>query len=169
VSVNNTTILFRIQWKYYIFRATCFDLYWVIFRSSEKQIQERSIFQCIAGSQMLRDYIKKVKLKWSRYRPGVAQRVGRGIAILFHDRGTRRGCVVSSTPPPHFTPGKDPVPIEQEAGWAPGPVWTGGKSRSHRHSIPDRPACSQSLYRLSYHRLCYRNLKYMSLYILGSM
>jgi hypothetical protein len=23
--------------------------------------------------------------------PGVAQRVGRGIALLFHDRGTRRG------------------------------------------------------------------------------
>ena len=31
------------------------------------------------------------KVKWSRYRPGVAQRVGRGIALLFHDRGTRRG------------------------------------------------------------------------------
>jgi len=46
--------------------------------------------------------------------------------------------VVSSTPRPHFTPGKDPVPIVQEAGWAPGPVWAGGKSRSHRDSIPDR-------------------------------
>jgi len=32
----------------------------------------------------------KVKLKVSRYMPGVAQRVGRGIALLFHDRGTRR-------------------------------------------------------------------------------
>ena len=50
--------------------------------------------------------------------------------------------MVSSTPRPHFTPGKDPVPILQEAGWAPGPVWTGGKSRPHRHSIPDRPARS---------------------------
>jgi len=29
-------------------------------------------------------------LKSSCYRPGVAQRVGRGIALLFHDRGTRR-------------------------------------------------------------------------------
>ena len=47
-------------------------------------------------------------------------------------------------------PGKDPLPILQEAGWAPGPVWTGGKSRSHRDLIPDRPARSQSLYRLSY-------------------
>jgi len=30
------------------------------------------------------------KVKWSRYRPGVTQRVGRDIALLFHDRGTRR-------------------------------------------------------------------------------
>ena len=32
----------------------------------------------------------------------------------------------------------------------PGPVWTGGKSRPHRDSIPNHPAHSQSLYRLSY-------------------
>ena len=80
----------------------------------------------------------------------MAQRVGRGIALLFHDRGTRRGCVVSSTPRPLFTPGKDPEPILQKARCAPGPVWMGGKSRPHRDPIPDRPARSQSLYRLSY-------------------
>jgi len=93
-------------------------------------------------------YVKKVKCP--RYRPGVAQRVGRGIALLFHDRGTRRGWVVSSTPRPHFTTGKEPVPILQETGWAPGQVWTDGKSRPHRDSISDRPALSQSPYRLSY-------------------
>ena len=27
--------------------------------------------------------------------------------------------------PGRFTPGKDPAPILHEAGWAPGPVWTG--------------------------------------------
>jgi hypothetical protein len=27
-----------------------------------------------------------------------------------------------------FTPGKDPVSIIQEAGWAPGPVWTGAEN-----------------------------------------
>jgi len=43
-------------------------------------------------------------------------------------------------PRPQFTPGEDSVPILQEAGWAPGPVWTGGKSLPHRDSIPDRPA-----------------------------
>ena len=79
-------------------------------------------------------------LDWHRL--GVAQRVGRGIALLFHDRGTRRGWVVSSMSRPHFTPGKDLVPILQEAGWAPGPVCTGRKSCPHRDSIPDRPARS---------------------------
>ena len=34
-----------------------------------------------------------------------------------------------STPRPcRFTPGKDPVPIVQEAGWASGPVWTGAEN-----------------------------------------
>ena len=101
--------------------------------------------------------VRKVKVKWSCYRPGVAQRVGTGIALPFHDRGTRRGWVVSSTAQPHFTPGKDLVHILQEAGWVPGPVWTGGESRPHQDSIHDRPARSQSLYRLGYPviPLCY--------------
>jgi len=52
--------------------------------------------------------------------------------------------------PAASTPGKDPVPIVQEARWAPGPISTGGKSRPHRDSIADRPARSQALYWLSY-------------------
>jgi hypothetical protein len=58
----------------------------------------------------------------------MAQRVGRDVALLFHDLGTRKGLVISSTPRPHFTPGKDPVPIVQEAGWAPGLAWTGAEN-----------------------------------------
>jgi hypothetical protein len=48
----------------------------------------------------------------------------------------------SAARPGRFTPGIDPVPVLQEAGWAPGPVWRGGKSPPHRDSIPDRPARS---------------------------
>jgi hypothetical protein len=54
-----------------------------------------------------------------------AHRGSKGIALHFHDHGTRRGGGVSVTPRPLFTPGKDPVPTVQEARWAPGPVWTG--------------------------------------------
>jgi hypothetical protein len=49
------------------------------------------------------------------------------------------------------TPGKDPVPIVQEAGWAPGPVWTGAENFAPtKIQSPDHPAHSQSLYQLSY-------------------
>ena len=60
--------------------------------------------------------------------------------------GTRRRWGVSITPRPLFTPGKDPVPIVQEAGWAPGPVWTGEENLAPTGiRSPDRPARSQSL------------------------
>jgi hypothetical protein len=53
--------------------------------------------------------------------------------------------------PAAFYPGKHPVPIVQEAGWAPGPVWTGAENLAPTGiRSPDRPARSQSLYRLRY-------------------
>ena len=80
-----------------------------------------------------------------------AHRGSTGIALLFHDHGTRRRWGVSVTPQLLFTPGLDPVPIVQEAGWAAGPVWTGAENlASTGIRSPDRPARSQSLYRLSY-------------------
>jgi hypothetical protein len=61
------------------------------------------------------------------------------------------GWVANATPRPLSTPGKDPVCIVQEAGWAPGPVWTGAENlaptgiRSLYCS-----ARTEKLYRLSY-------------------
>jgi len=80
-----------------------------------------------------------------------AHRGSRGIALPFLDHGTRRWWGVGITPRPLFTPGKEPVPIVQEAGWSPGPIWTDTENLA-RTGIrsPDRPARSQSLYRLSY-------------------
>ena len=80
-----------------------------------------------------------------------AHRGSRGIAIPSHDHGTGRGWGVSVTPRPLFTPGKDPVPIVQEAVWAPGPVWRGAENLAPTGiRSQDRPARSQSLYRLRY-------------------
>jgi len=58
------------------------------------------------------------------------------------------------TPSPgRFAPGKDPVSITQEAGWIAGPVWVGAEYLSLiMIRSPDRPARSQSLYRMSYPR-----------------
>jgi len=37
------------------------------------------------------NYVNYEKVEYSRYRPSVAQRLGRVIALVFHDRGTRSG------------------------------------------------------------------------------
>ena len=94
----------------------------------------------VVNTVYIRSY--KVKVKWSRYRPGVAQTMRRDITLLFLGRGTRRGWVVSSTPWPHFTPGKEPVPILQEAGGPQGRsgraenlVPTGIRSRTVQHLV----------------------------------
>jgi len=52
---------------------------------------------------------------------------------------------------PAAYPGKDPVPIVYEAGWAPGPVWMGAKNLAPTgiQSL-DHSTCVESLYRLRY-------------------
>ena len=53
--------------------------------------------------------------------------------------------------PATFTPGKGPLPIVQEAEWAPGPLWAGAENLAPTGiRYPDRPARSESLYRLRY-------------------
>ena len=57
----------------------------------------------------------------------------------------------SAPRPGRFTPGKDPAPIVQQAGWTPRPVWTGAENLATTGiRSPDSPARSESLYLLSY-------------------
>jgi hypothetical protein len=59
--------------------------------------------------------IKKVKC--FRYRPGVAQRVGRVIAVLLHDRGTRRWVSGQQhAPAALYPPGKTRYPLYRRLG-----------------------------------------------------
>jgi hypothetical protein len=91
-----------------------------------------------------------VKVKHSRYRPDLAQKVDRCITLPFVT-STLEGGGWSAPHPGRFTPGKDKVPIVQEVGWAPGLVWTCANNRTAAGiRSPDRPVRSQSLYRLSY-------------------
>jgi hypothetical protein len=79
----------------------------------------------------------------------MAHRGSSGIALPFLDHGTRRGWVGHTWL--FFIPRKDPVPIVQEAGWAPGPVCTGVENLATTGSrSPDCPARSQLLYQLRY-------------------
>ena len=53
--------------------------------------------------------------------------------------------------PAALYPRKRPLPILQEAGWVPGPFWTGSENLAPTGiRSPDRPTRSQLLYRLSY-------------------
>jgi len=55
--------------------------------------------------------------------------------------------VINATPRLIYPRGKNPLPIE----WVPGPVWTGAENLAPTGiRFPDRPARSESLYRLRY-------------------
>jgi len=59
--------------------------------------------------------------------------------------------MANATPRPLYPRERDPLPIVQEAGWAPGPVWTVTENHaSTRIQSPVRPARNEMLYRLSY-------------------
>ena len=55
-----------------------------------------------------------------------------------------------------FTPRKDPVSIVQEAGWAPGPVWTGEENLAST-GIPSPDLSARGV-------LVYRNYYYYYIY-----
>ena len=79
-----------------------------------------------------------------------AQRESRGIALPFFNLGARWGGW-STSRTGRLTPGIDPIPIVEEAGWAPGSVWTGAENFASTGILsPERPASSQLLYQLRY-------------------
>ena len=68
-----------------------------------------------------------IKRKVIRYRPGVAQRVGRGIALLFHGRGIRRGEWSAARPGRKLPPGKTRYPLYRRLG---GPQGRSGRAEN---------------------------------------
>ena len=80
-----------------------------------------------------------------------AHRGSRGIALLFHDLALEGGEGSASRPSRSIPSGKTRYPLYRRLGRPPGPVWTGAEIlASTGIQSPDRPARSQSLYRLSY-------------------
>jgi hypothetical protein len=94
-----------------------------------------------------------VKVKLTLKQAIKAQRGSRGINSSTLSLTSALGMGEWPTPhPTRFTPRTGSVPIVQEAGWAPGPVWTGVENlASTRIRSPGRPARIELLYRLSYH------------------
>jgi hypothetical protein len=67
---------------------------WVSLLVEEKYQEEKACYRR-RRKQKNNLIINKIKVKWSRNRPSVAQGVGKGIAVLFHDRNTRRWWVIN--------------------------------------------------------------------------
>jgi hypothetical protein len=110
------------------------------------------MFRCFSNCHLQTFYqtIKEKKVKVTLYRPPRAQRGSRGIALLFHDLGTRRVWVVSTTPRP-LHPRERPY-TNCTGGWVcpRAGLDVCEKSRPTGIRFPDRPARSQSLHLLSY-------------------
>jgi hypothetical protein len=102
-------------------------------------------------------YISKVKVKCTlvqapRLCTGrMAHWASRGIALLFRDHGTRRGCGGQRHTPAALYPRERPG-TRCTGGWVePGAVWTDAENLAPTGiRSPDRPARSQSIYRLCY-------------------
>ena len=79
-----------------------------------------------------------------------AQKESRGYSCTLSLTSALDGVGGQRHTPAALPPGKIPG-IVWEAGWAPGPVWTGTENLATTGiRSPDRPARSESLYRLSY-------------------
>ena len=96
------------------------------------------------------DFLFLKKVKFSRYRPGMAQRLRRGIALLFHDRGTRRGEWSAARPGRTLPLGKTRYPFYRRLVGPQG--WSGRAENLAPTGIRSQTVqpVAQSLYRLSY-------------------
>jgi len=149
----NQVFIFWNIWLAFILKSCLFEPVIIMLVSSAKSTILLSLFTIYP--EVVIGKVKKAKctlvqpLRHCTSR--TAHRGSKVIALLLHDHGTRNGWHVSVTSRPLFTQGKDPVTIAQEAGWAPGPVWTGAENLAPTgiRSL-DCPARSQSLYQLHY-------------------
>jgi hypothetical protein len=77
------------------------------------------------------------------------QRMSRVIALPIHRLASKRMCLVNATLWPLYPLERDPERLVQGAGWGWMPIWTGTENPVDRgFRSPDRPARSESLYRL---------------------
>ena len=89
-----------------------------------------------------------VKVKVTLEQAMAAQSWCRIYVYSFFGLGVR--WMVNATPRPLYSREKDPVPIVRETWWAPESVWTGAECVKRTGlRFADRPARSESLYRLS--------------------
>ena len=115
---------------------------------------------CQDRCNQIRLTFEQVKVKYTLEQATKDQRGNRRIALLFLQPRRLMGVGGQRHAPAALPPRKDPVPIVQEAGWAPGPVCTGAENLAPPPTgirSPEGQNRSESLYRLSYPGLTHSN------------
>ena len=114
------------------------------------QCRDDTQLQTLSSLVRLDEIKMKIKVQFTLEQVTKAKRVSIGMALLF--LSPQRSMGFWSTPRSgRYRLEKDRVPIVYKAGWAPWPVWTGEGNLVHTGiRTSDRPARSESLYRLSY-------------------
>ena len=104
---------------------------------SDCSLSTKNTAACSKTVRLRKYLIVKVKVKLSLLQAYVAQRVGRGIALLFLDRGTKRGEWSAARPGRTLPPGKTRYPLywrlvgpQGRSGRAENRVPTGIRSRT---------------------------------------
>jgi hypothetical protein len=139
---TNTTYVayFVCLWLILIFLSFC---------QTSASMECRSLSVCLSVQSWLLQVKKKVKctlVQALRLCTGrTAHRGSRGVALLFHDHGTRRGWGVSGTHRSLFTPGNDPVPLYKRLDG------TQGRSGQVRKILPPTGFDPRTVQRIASH------------------
>ena len=115
-----------------------FNVRWFVRNDNVQHLETSEVLLAVQRLIVVKVKVKVTLVQALRLCTGhTAHKGSRGIALPFHDHGTRRGLRGQRHAPAALYPREDSVPIVQEAGWAPGPVWTGAENLApHRDSIP---------------------------------
>jgi hypothetical protein len=148
-------------------KGTKDTLLWYFYLLKDLEVIE--LQTCLTEITFISSYQRfQVKVKLSRYTPRWHVGSEEVYLLLFLVLGTRREWGIGSTPWPPFIPGEPRVPIVQEAGWAPEPVWTQRQEEKSSAHVGDRTPALQSVashYTDWATRLSFRSFRHRNFYL----
>ena len=114
-------------------------------RDKRFTVDSITVIRHLKHCEHVRTEAGNLKSQWSRYRPGVAQKVGRGITLLFLYRGTRRGEWSATRPGRNLPPAQTQYPLYRRLNGPQGRSWRAENLFLTWIPSPDRPGRRESL------------------------
>ena len=118
--------------------------------SGERQLVFQKVSQLVGQLRAQAFLLKRLRSPYDLHEGTEGEQIYSTTLSLTSALGVGWGWIFTSRSG-RFTPVNDPVPIVQEFGWAPGPVWIGAEYIAPTAiRSPASPALSELIYRLSY-------------------